>query len=171
MHYRLPPDKISPNEDEGIDEITSRRWKIAAVDPFLTKLLQRYSREQEEAIKNIRHSQGSHEGNDRRNSLPVDISKENTLRSKDSIRNTLDKRKGTNNEIIALKSKDSNELVYQHDVSTDIEMKMLSSRKSLNSDNVLIEVKDKPLLQWDYTRAAYFPWKTTPDSCSNYAIR
>ncbi|XP_018027544.1 uncharacterized protein LOC108682815 [Hyalella azteca] len=31
--------------------------------------------------------------------------------------------------------------------------------------------KDRALLQWDYTRPAFFPWKGIPDYCSNYAVR
>ena len=29
----------------------------------------------------------------------------------------------------------------------------------------------RPLLQWDYSRPAYYPWRTAPDYCTNYAVR
>ena len=41
----------------------------------------------------------------------------------------------------------------------------------LGTGHVHLTLHNRHLLQWDYSRPAYYPWKTTPDYCSNYAVR
>jgi len=152
------PQSEQPPKDNRISDITKLRPKSPRSDTFLVSLLRSYER--------LSSPDTSHSHNLERlkSNLPVkQVVNKDVLSNREMRRNLSPRRR----KFISLERTENVTLSLRNmEVETVTE-----SVDSVNSSLVFVRINNSPLLLWDYTRPAYFPWRSVPDECSNYAIR